>query len=197
MTDIDIELPVASLPERYGVARSQVYTRIDALKQRDRSLAPLKRDRKAYADARLIAALDAVHTYIKTGDTVVQAAQKALDLPLTRPDNPDEFENLARPVGQSYRTQDSVFLPAVQDTLASDLTRLADAAEAMVSQPDLLERYRQLEEIAAHGWELPSNEIAQLLGMKNLSGAEFKRHGFKFTRVGKIGTQSAWKVAKL
>lgn len=198
VADFDIELPIASLPDRYGVARSQIYTRLDALKQRDPSFTPIKRDRKAYADARLLAALDSMHTLIQKGSTVAQAAQATLNLPLISPDN---FENPASPTGQSYRTQDDLsgIVPVRQDQ-SSDLARLADILEARQPeppQPDLLERYRQLEEIAAHGWELPTNELAQLLGMKTLSGTEFTRHGFKFTRVGKIGTQSAWKVAKL
>ena len=201
MTDFDVELPIASLPDRYGVARSQVYTRLDALKQRDPSLTPLKRNRKAYANARLITALDAMHTFIQQGDTVVQAAKKALDLPLIGPDNPDDVErpenpvSPVSPVGLSYRTQDSSLVPT--SDRPSDLARLADVLEARQSPPDLLNRYRALEEIAANGWELSTSEIAQLLGLKTLSGKEFKRHGFKFTRVGKVGTQSGWKVEKL
>lgn len=197
MTDFDVELPIASLPERYGVARSQVYTRLDALKQRDRSLTPLKRNRKAYADARLIAALDAMHTFIQQGDTVIQAAKKALDLPLIAPDNPDNFErdeNPVSPVGQSYGTQDSSLVPT--SDRPSDLARLADVLEARQLPPDPLNRYRALDEIAEKGWHLPTSEIATLLGMKTLNGQEFERYGFRFIRMGKAGTESTWKVEK-
>jgi len=42
--------------------------------------------------------------------------------------------------------------------------------------PDPLARYRQLEEIAAHEWQLPTSELAELLGLKTLSGLELERY---------------------
>jgi hypothetical protein len=182
----DIELPVADLPNRYGVARSQVYTRLDALKQRSPALAPEKRGKKAYVSGHLLEALDSMHVLISQGDTVAEAADQVLNLgPKTRP---------ISPVGQPDRTQDSRIFPA--GDRISDLALLAGAIAANQPQPDRLARYRQLEEIASHGWLLPSSELADLLGMGNLSGQEFERYGFKFIRVGKAGAESTWKVEK-
>ena len=81
--------------------------------------------------------------------------------------------------------------------MPSELALLVSAIAANQPPPDPLARYRQLEEIAAHGWELPTSELAHLLGLKTLSGSELERYGFRFVKVGKAGIESAWKVEKL
>ncbi|WP_017301964.1 hypothetical protein [Nodosilinea nodulosa] len=50
------ELPLKSLPDRYGVARSQVYNRIKAL-----GVKTIKRNQKAYVNADQLALLDQLH----------------------------------------------------------------------------------------------------------------------------------------
>ena len=62
---------------------------------------------------------------------------------------------------------------------------------------DPLYRYRALDEIAERGWQIPTNELAAILGMKNLSNETFVRHGFRFVRAGKAGSENTWKVEKL
>lgn len=183
----EIELPVADLPNRYNVSRSQVYARLDALKQRNPELVPVKRGKKAYVGGQLLAFMDSMHVLIQQGVTVAAAADKALSVePQTHPESP---------VGLSDRTQDNTITPTT-DRL-SDLALLASAiAAANHPPPDPLARYRQLEEIAAHGWLLPTSELAELLGLTTLSGQEFERYGFRFTRVGKAGSENTWKVEK-
>ena len=152
----DIELPVADLPNRYSVARSQVYARLDALKQRSPALIPEKRGKKAYVSGDLLEALDSMHVLIKQGETVAEAADKVLNL--------GTQTRSISPAGQTDRTQDSS---------------------------------RQLEEIVANGWLLPTSELAALLDASNLSGQTFERYGFKFTRAGKAGSESTWRVEKV
>jgi hypothetical protein len=54
------ELPLKSLPARYGVARSQIYNRINAL-----GIVTVKRDKnKAYVTADQITLLDRIHELI-------------------------------------------------------------------------------------------------------------------------------------
>ncbi|MGD1904767.1 MAG: hypothetical protein ACFB0C_02100 [Leptolyngbyaceae cyanobacterium] len=184
----DIELPVADLPNRYSVARSQVYARLDALKQRSPALIPEKRGKKAYVSGDLLEALDSMHVLIKQGETVAEAADKVLNLgPQTRS---------ISPAGQTDRTQDSSPIFPVSDRI-SDLALLAGAISANQPPPDPLTRYRQLEEIVANGWLLPTSELAALLDASNLSGQTFERYGFKFTRAGKAGSESTWRVEKV
>ena len=184
----EIGLPVADLPDRYNVARSQVYSRLDALKQRDPSLVPEKRGKKAYVSGQLLELMDSLHVLIsQQGETVAEAADTVLNIPpQTRP---------MSPVGQPDRTQDSAIIPT--NEMPSELALLASAIAANQPPPDPLARYRQLEEIAANGWQLPTSELAQLLGLKTLSGSELERYGFRFVKVGKAGIESAWKVEKL
>lgn len=52
-------LPAATLPERYGVARSQVYNRLNAL-----GLTMLKQGNKAYVNAAKLQQLNAIYGLI-------------------------------------------------------------------------------------------------------------------------------------
>ena len=61
---------------------------------------------------------------------------------------------------------------------------------------DPLSKYRALDEIAANSWQLPTSEIAALLGLQSLSGKQFERYGFRFIRAGKAGSESTWRVEK-
>jgi len=99
------------------------------------------------------------------------------------------------PVGRPDRTQDSAIIPTSE--IPSELALLASAISANQSPLDPLAWYRQFEEIAANGWQLPTSELAYLLELKTLSGSELERHGFRFVKVGKAGIESAWKVEKL
>ncbi|WP_346293991.1 hypothetical protein [Sphaerothrix gracilis] len=81
--------------------------------------------------------------------------------------------------------------------MANHWNRVRSEIAANQPPPDPLARYRQLEEIAANGWQLPISELAHLLGLKTLSGSEVKRYGFRFVKVGKARIESAWKVEKL
>jgi hypothetical protein len=60
-----------------------------------------------------------------------------------------------------------------------------------------LARFEQLQAISDNDWRPSSRELADILGLSALSGQQFERYGFRFTRAGKNGAQSAWKVEKL
>lgn len=183
---MNAELPVADLPDRYGISRSQVYARLDALKRQDPTLAPEKRGKKAYVSGDLLEMMDSLQVLLGQGDSLAEAVEKVLNVaPQTRP---------MRPVGQSDRTQDSAILPTGE--MPSELVVLARAIAGQQAEPDPLMKYRQLEEIAAHGWQLPTTELADLLGLKSLSGDTFERYGFRFVRCGRAGSQFTWKVVK-
>jgi len=94
-----------------------------------------------------------------------------------------------------YRTQDtppkldpSLALALVVDAIAGKLQDLT-LADPMVN-------LRSLEEACDRGWLLSTSQLAPLLGLKSLNGKEFCRYGFRFTRVGRNGSESAWRVGK-
>ncbi|WP_017301965.1 hypothetical protein [Nodosilinea nodulosa] len=60
-----------------------------------------------------------------------------------------------------------------------------------------LSRFEQLQAIADNGWRPSTSELAEILGLTSLSGSQIERYGFRFTRAGKNGAQSAWKVEKV
>ncbi|WP_421655743.1 hypothetical protein [Leptothermofonsia sp. ETS-13] len=185
-TTID-SLPVSALPDRYGVARSQVYNRINAL-----GITTTKRSNKAYVDADQLQLLDAIHTLItEQGNTLEEAAATLQQDSPVRPSR-ETIGQLTRqdvsplqdsPVGQSY------------DTAGHLLYLLSTLQQG--APPNPLERFEQLQAIADHGWQPSTSELADILGLKSLSGQQFERYGFRFTRAGKNGQQSAWRVEKL
>lgn len=78
-----------------------------------------------------------------------------------------------------------------------DLAGLVAAiATAQNPQPaDPLAMFRQLEEIAQHGWLLSTSQLVDIMGVKP-KGESCDRFGFRFTRAGKNGSETAWRVEK-
>jgi hypothetical protein len=72
------ELPLKSLTARYGVARSQIYNRINAL-----GIVTVKREKnKAYVTADQIALLDQIHELIQQDYTLEASAAAILGQPV-------------------------------------------------------------------------------------------------------------------
>jgi hypothetical protein len=85
---------------------------------------------------------------------------------------------------------------------ASALDRIATQLEMLTSQrQDPLAYYRQLEEFSQHGWLIKSNELGALLGVSASTiagyGQQFEAAGFVFTRSGKRGRVTEWRISKL
>ena len=174
-TQIDL-LPVASLPDRYSKAKSQVYSRLNAL-----GITTHKQGNKAYVDASQLQHLDAIHQLITTGHTLEEAASKVLGTApnLTRePAAPLTVQD--SPVAQSYET----------------LERLIGLISTTPA-PNPLARFEHLQALADHGWQPSTSELADILGLKSLGGKQFERYGFQFTRAGRNGQQSAWRVERI
>ncbi|MBD2425407.1 hypothetical protein [Phormidium sp. FACHB-1136] len=186
MTNLTVdELPLQSLPDRYGVARSQVFNRIKAL-----GIKTIKRDRKAYVNQAQLAQLDHLHDLIQQDMTIEEAA--AIVNPSTRQSRETPGQYLVPAagamVGQSYGTGQLELLQALVATLT----------QQPPSPPiNPLARFEQLQAMADHDWRPSTRELADILGLSSLPGPTFERYGFRFTRAGKNGAQTAWKVEKL
>ncbi len=171
------EMPVASLDTRYGVHRSQVYNRLEAIKKRRDDLVPHRRGRKSYVSAELLGLLDGMAALIQQGSTTEEAANQVLGQLSNRPaDSPADIRQV--------------------DTSAIAIT--TPEPEKPFSIDDTLHMLRALQELADNDWRLSSDQIAQTLELKALpSGDSFERYGFRFSKAGKNGTQTAWKIEKL
>lgn len=191
----ELELPMSALTERYEVARSQIYARLDALEKAGASVSPIKRHRRVYIPPPLLELLDSMHVLIGQGSTVKNAAAKVLG---SEPQTEVEQSSIpsVESTGQSYETSQTGAQIIPGSDRFEDLLKLAQLINQLQPQ-DELHLYRQLEEIAAHGWELPTKQLARILGVKSLAGTEFTRFGFRFCPVGRSGTQLAWRVEKL
>ncbi|MEM9808483.1 MAG: hypothetical protein AAF959_24750 [Cyanobacteria bacterium P01_D01_bin.56] len=173
------EIPVSSLPDRYGVHRSQVYARMDALKKRDRNLIPTKRGKKSYITRQMMDYLDGMAALIQQGQTTSEAADQVLNqLPTRRADSLVDMRQV--PSSElAIANQDSGFDPDFDFE-------------------ELLGKLRGLQELANQNWWLSSSQIANVLELKSLPpGDEFERYGFRFTKAGKNGPETAWKIEKL
>jgi hypothetical protein len=63
--EIDLDrIPITQLPSHYGIARSNLYTRL-----KDLGIEPEKMGKKAYVNAEQLRLLDALHEHIQKGGT--------------------------------------------------------------------------------------------------------------------------------
>ena len=80
---------------------------------------------------------------------------------------------------------------------AQALTVLGEMVTRFVPLPDPLANLRAIQEACDQGWLLSTSQLVNLLGVKNLSGQTVERFGFRFTRVGRNGAESAWHVGRI
>ena len=95
--------------------------------------------------------------------------------------------------------------PAAQQAIAQGLQAIAEALQQLnqtlttARPPHLLHHLEVLEKACAASWQLTTEELEQLLGVKpKCHGHEtvYRRGEWCFTKVGKVGSQTAWKVTK-
>jgi molybdopterin converting factor small subunit len=204
-TELD-SLTIRDFEVRYGIARSNVNNRIAGLKQKGYDLEPEKQDGKNIYNAVQIELMDQLDTHLKTGGTI--ATFPASD----RPDEQSDLSYVSRDTSpSSYRTQDNPKLTyRTQDNsnlepapMAMTFAGVIDASAAKVvdvfeqqQSVDRLANLRAIEEAYEKGWQLSISQLAPLLGLKSLNGSEIQRFGFTFERVGRNGSESAWKITK-
>lgn len=179
-------LPVAQLPDRYGIARSVLYIRLSDLR-----IKPEKRGNKAYVNADQLKLLDDAHEAIRAGISMAEFL--------------DSRRLSDRQGGHSIRQSASAIVPLANvDPSAAILIErgfanavLETLVDRLTPQSDPLANLELLEKACSHGWLLSTSQLASLLGLKSLNGKEVYRYGFTFTRVGKNGAESAWLITKL
>jgi hypothetical protein len=179
------ELPVQSLPDRYGVARSQIYNRIKSL-----GIETIKRKQKAYVNADQLALLDELHKLLKQDYSLESAVLLILG------DRPQQQGIVHVPQGVVEQSHGTAGQLEMMQMLMAAIAHQQPAA-APPPPPNPLSRFEQLQAIADNDWRPSTSELAEILGLNSLSGPTFERYGFRFTRAGKNGAQSAWRVEKI
>lgn len=195
MDDLGIVTSIKDLEDRYQLSRSNVYNRINSLKAKGYNLEPQKLGSRSFFSGDQVVILDRLHDHLRQGDDLKTFPDPDGRVVLARPiERPIEC-----PTGHSPETTDGA-LDRLSVTLgiASLVDAIAGKVAAIAREPaaDQLVNLRTLQEACDRGWLLSSSQLKPLLGLKTLSGASFQRHGFTFTRCGKNGGQSAWKISQ-
>jgi hypothetical protein len=162
--------PIASLQERYSLSSKQsVYDRIKALSIESVARGKISSDQ--------LDQLDKLDKHLKSGGTL------------------SDFESSHTEI---FRVE--AIEPAVAANLTNDRENFLEVIEAIARHisktRDPLQHYAALERAIASGWLLSSSEVRSLIGVKP-TGDRFQRGNFVFIRSGKMGNQSAWRVAKV
>ena len=188
--EVDL-IPLSQLPNRYGIARSNLYNRLKDLK-----IESIKQGRKAFITSTQLQMLDGLDVHLQQGGTTPEyLAQLSSHQSLTTvPTNHTEVyhpESL-----ETYR----------EPTLTIQASALVGAIETVVKRlipgnRSRLSYLRELEEAYEKGWLLSTSEVANLLGLSPKTvanyGQEFNDAGFIFARVGvRKGGEIAWSVDK-
>jgi hypothetical protein len=176
-------LPVNQLTERYALARSAVYTRLDAL-----GIKPERIGNKAYVNAEQLKLLDDLHEFINSGGTTAEFQERR-----------------GIPRAKDLPTEQSSGLSTIQPDFARLVAAIASeiASRFQSSTPDLdpFAYFEVLERAHKNGWLLSTSEVADLLDLLPSDirqyGDSFSEAGFVFTRAGyRAGGEVAWRVSK-
>jgi hypothetical protein len=174
-------IPITQLPSRYGIARSNLYTRL-----KDLGIEPEKMGKKAYVNAEQLQLLDALHEHIQKGGTTGEFL-KTLGSDRAQPN---------QTLAASPNEQNLVFQPhALVAVVEAIVKRL------LPNTGNRLSYLRELEEAYEKGWLLSPSEVADLLRLSPKTvagyGQEFSDAGFVFTRAGtRKGGELAWSIDK-
>jgi hypothetical protein len=173
-------VPITQLPSRYGIARSNLYTRL-----KDLGIEPEKQGKKAFVNADQLQLLDALHEHIQKGGTTGEFL-KSID------GNIQPNQSLATSPNGQFALFQPATLVAVVETIVKRL---------LPSTGSRLSYMRELEEAYEKGWLLSTSEVADLLNLspKTITayGQEFEDAGFVFIRSGiRKGGEIAWAIDK-
>jgi hypothetical protein len=185
MTHGEIDrIQVNQLSDRYdGLAKSAIYTRMEALK-----IKPERIGNRSYVNAQQLQLLDALHEFINSGGTTAEFLESR---GLNKPQ--DGMEGLSS--GLSTGQPDLVRLVTA---IASEIV---SRVQPQRPDPNPFAYYQMLEDAYRNGWLLSTSEIADLLDLSPAEmrhyGDSFSEAGFVFTKAGyRAGGEVAWKVSK-
>lgn len=182
-------LPVSQLTNRYEIGRTSLYKRLS-----DLNIKPHTLGNKAYVDAKQLDLLDRLDQHLKSGHQTAEFLE-VVQL-FTEQSNEQTTEQ--------FTEQSDLDISAPSLALSNDPTIfniLSDLAAGLSRAPtaDISARLHLLQDACDHGWLLPTSELAQVLAISPRTlthHKSYQRYGFLFTKVGRSGIESAWKVTK-
>ncbi|HSM83986.1 MAG TPA: hypothetical protein VLS96_20010 [Nodosilinea sp.] len=178
--------PVNQLQDRYSVARSAVYKRMEQL-----GIAPKKVGQRSYINAQELHLMDELHQFINQGHSAAEFIEMR---GLRQRQNGNGSPGGAGSGSALATTGD--FGGLISAIVSEVMSRVG-----MGPEPDPLKYFETLENAARNGWLFSTNELAGLIDMSPREiegfGDRFAEAGFVFSRAGyRKNGEIAWKVAK-
>jgi len=185
MTELDL-IPTANLIQRYG-NKSRYYEYLKLL-----AIEPTRIGKTSFITAEQYSRVEGLHQARGQGK---QAESDFLARLQTSEDVSTRF-NTFQEIPGTYTAEGLTRLdtfPDVQPT-AVDLRlfqTLELLAKHLAKPQNPLANLEAIEQAYQHGWQLSSNQLAPLLGLKKMPKPPVRKFGFVFERVGK-----EWKISK-
>lgn len=190
------EVLVQSLPERYGIGKTNFYGADGRLTKA--GIKTYTRGRKAYITRHQLDYLDKLDAFVKGGGSINEFVHQ-FGVYQSNETSEQEGEQETEQPGELMRMTDAQLITDMvsEPQLVEVLEAIAQALHPPV--PPLFAALEKLEQAYEKGWLLPTGAIAGLLG---ITGKSLVRHqvyedlGFKATKV-KSGGKVRWKVEKV
>lgn len=199
MTKLD-RIPVAQLPDKYGIVKSVLYDRINRL-----GIKPTKIGNKSYINGEQLDLLDQLHAHLNAGGSMAEFAQHSGSQSGGQSDSIESGGEFASQSGGSLTATELTAsqFGSIGLLIEGLVTKLVPVIvrQLPVSATDPVAHLRALEEAYQNGWLLSTSELAALLKLSKSTvrgyGTKFEDAGFIFTRAGtrKRG-ETAWEVGK-
>ena len=160
---------VKDLAERYGLKSTKaIYDRLSAL-----DITLPKKNRKSYATDEIVEKLDRLQKHLDNGGSLKDYDKETLAVTY-----------------QEVLESDNTALQVIErdDTLQPQVIYIERDRDPLFAN-------RMLKEAAENDYVLTSKQIQEILGIK-LKGKAFNRLGFTFTKIGKDGVYSSYKVER-
>jgi hypothetical protein len=178
--------PVNQLQDRYSLARSAVYKRMEQL-----GITPKKVGQRSYIGDQELRLMDELHVFINQGGSAAEFIE-ARGL-RKRPSSNGNGQSSS---GSALTTTPGDFGGLISAIVSEVIGRVGIGPE-----PDPLKYFETLENATRNGW-LPST--SELAGLLDLSPREIESYGDRFTEAGFVFSRSgyrkngeiAWKVTK-
>ena len=169
---------VKELAERYELKSTKaIYDRLSTL-----GITLPKKNRKSYATDEIVEKLDRLQKHLDNGGTLKDFDETTLAV---------EYEHVVESddTSQHFSERNNTALQVIErDDTSPHVIYIERDRDPLFAN-------RMLKEAAENDYVLTSKQIQEILGIK-LKGKTFNRLGFTFTKVGKDGVYSSYKVER-
>ena len=189
---------VKELCDRYKLqSRKSLYSRLEAVGLK----LPKDDDGKAYATEQMIQKLDDLDLHIKNGGSLKHYTPvTSVATHLESTDNSNLLDKTTQTTQLTTQQTTQQTTQMSREELLEIIEVLGTAIASRLQPIDPIAYNHSLEQAQEQNWILSSKEVKQLIGIKpSCPKGEnvFTRGCWTFTKAGKIGNQTGWRVKKI